>query len=431
MFGIFKQKTFKHTVTIEDKEWIENNIIWFIEVFGFSKQKERPFILPSPDTFPFRNLKDSDQFRQLFEQLCTYWELNPNEINVKFFDDIGSKQWTNLAPEGSILEPLGQYYKPYTRQEKQFNIHLAKSNLDHLQLLIAVLAHELAHVKLLGGNYIRQSDPDMEPLTDLASIFFGFGLFVANTCQIQNFNWIGRSGYLSNEVISYSNALICYASENDILKYLPLLNTNTKALCKQDYEYLKNTGNTLLTKETIKVSKEAFELDKQIDNGFNEREFNKVIEACEKLLQLNPKDSSVYNSLGYALLSQKKYHEAIAVFNKAIDIDPYWDHPYNNRGFCKLQIRALDDSLADIHSAFEMNPDNSLAWRNMGAYYLAINDFELALKHFEEAEKIDPKTELINFYMGQAYLALGNKNQAQIYLDTSIKMSEYNYSNFE
>jgi len=431
MFGLFKQKNFEPSVTPEDKEWIEKNFIWFIEVFGLSRLKSTPFILPASDTFPFTNLKDTYQFQTLFEQLCSYWDVDAKEINVKFFDDIKSKQWSNLAPQGSYTEPLGEYYRAYTREEKRFNIHLAKSNLDHPQLLIAVIAHELAHVKLLGGNYIKQGDPDMEPLTDLASIFFGFGLFVANTCQIQDAYWIGRSGYLPNELISYSNALICYITEHDIEKYLPLLNPNTKALFKQDYEFLINTGDTLLTKDKVKSCEIAFETDRQIAEGFEIKNFDLVIGGCKKILQVNPQNSAAYNNLGYALLSQKKYEEAVEVFTKAIDIDPYWDYPYNNRGYCKLQIGSLDDALADIHSAFEMNPANSYAWRNMGAYYLAIGDYEKALQHLKEADKIDPKTELINLYLGHTYLNLGNSDKAQIHLNRFKEIGEYNYSKIE
>jgi tetratricopeptide (TPR) repeat protein len=428
MFGLFKQKSFKPTVTAGDKDWVEKNILWFIEAFGLAKLKERPFILPTPDTFPYSDLKDSDQFHKLFEQLCACWEVNPGEIDVKFFDDIKSKEWTNLAPQGPTTEPLGLYYRPYTKEEKRFRINVAKSNLGHPQLLVAVIAHELAHVKLLGGNYIRHTDPDMEPLTDLASIFFGFGLFVANTCQIQDAYWIGRSGYLSNELISYSNAIICYVSGHDIQTCLPFLNTNTKALFKQDHEYLANTGDTILTGDEVSRREAVFETSRQMAEGFGKRMFDQVIEACEKLLRVNPKNPNAYNSLGYALLSQKKYEEAIEVFTKAITIDPYGDYPYNNRGYCKLQLGPPDNAFADIHSALEMNPGNSFAWRNMGAYYLAVSDYEQALVHFEEAEKIDPKTELVNFYLGQVYLKLENSDKAKFYLDRSKEINEYNYS---
>lgn len=162
MFGIFSKKTYKPSLTPEDKDWIENNIIWFIEVFGFDKLKEQPFISPTTEIFPYNNLKDPDQFQKLFEQLCDYWDLNPNEIIVKFFDDIKSKQWTTWIPHGKFNEPGGLFNQMYSTDAKRFNIQLAKSNLDSPQLWVSVIAHELAHVKLLGGNYINKQIKELQ-----------------------------------------------------------------------------------------------------------------------------------------------------------------------------------------------------------------------------------------------------------------------------
>jgi len=268
MFGLFRKKTYQPTVTPEDKDWIEKNIIWFIEVFGLDKLKGQPFIAPTTENFPYNNLKDTEQFQKLFEQLCKYWDLNPNEIVVKFFDDIKSKQWTTWMPHGKFNESGGLYNQIYTTDEKRFNIQLAKSNLGNAQLLVSVISHELAHVKLLGENYINRNDADMEPLTDLASIYFGFGAFVANSVQTEDIYWISRSGYLPNQLISYANALICYITEHDSNNYNAVLNGNTNDLFKKDFEFLINTNDTSLTKDKVSESELAFKIGKQITDGF-------------------------------------------------------------------------------------------------------------------------------------------------------------------
>ncbi len=431
MFGLFSKNTYQPTVTPEDKDWVEKNIIWFIEVFGLDKLKEQPFISPTTDNFPYNNLKDTEQFQKLFEQLCKYWDLNPNEIIVKFFDDIKSKQWTTWIPHGKFNEPGGLYNQIYTTDEKRFNIQLAKSNLDNPQLLVSVIAHELAHVKLLGGNFIKRNDVDMEPLTDLASIFFGFGVFVANSVQTKDIYWISRSGYLPNQLISYANALICYITEHDEKEYNTVLNGNTIDLFKKDIEFLSNTNDTALIKDKVLESELTFKIGKQITDGFEKRNFDEVIEGSKKLLETNSKNIAAFNNIGYALLQQKKYQEAIDQFTKAIDIDPYWDYPYNNRGYCKLQLGDIDNAYADLFHSFEMNSDNSFSWRNLGVYYLTTNEFEKALQHFEQAEKIDPKTELINFYLGKTHLKIGNTDKSKLYLDKSAELNEHNDSTTE
>lgn len=258
---------------------METNFIWFIEVFGLDRLKTQPFIIPSKENFPYNNLEDTAQFELLFQQLCRFWDVNREEIEVKFFDDARSKQWSSLAPIGSTNEPGGTYHQLYATDQKRFILRLAKSNLANMEMTITILSHELGHVKLLGGNLIRIDNPDLEPLTDLGSIFFGFGLFTANTVIHGDANWLGRLGYLKNEVISYANALICYCTGNNASTYKSLLNNNTQRLFEEDYQFLISTNDTLLSKSQVTKSEAAYKIAKQINKGFDTRDFALVIEA--------------------------------------------------------------------------------------------------------------------------------------------------------
>jgi tetratricopeptide (TPR) repeat protein len=428
MFGLFSKKTYQPTITQEDKNWIENNIISFIEVFGLERLRKQPFLFPTIENFPYDNLHDTEQFQKLFEQLCQYWDLNANEIIVTFFDDLKSKQWTYWVPYGESKEVLGLFNQIYTTDEKRFKVQLAKSNLDTPQLLVAVLAHELAHVKLLGGNYIYPNDQDLEPLTDLVSIFWGFGVFVANSVQTNDIYWISRAGYLPNQLISYANALMCYITGYNERTYYEYLNNNTLDLFKKDFEFLTKTNDTALTKEKVEECEQTFKVVKQVEEAFVAKNFDEVIEVCTRVLEKKPKDLVAINNIGYALLQQKKYQEAISQFTKAITIDPYWDYPYNNRGYCKLQLEDYENALLDLQYSHEVNPDNSFSWRNMGAYYLATNETDKALHYFEKAETIDPKTEMINFYIGYTHLKLGNVILGEKYIEKSSQLNEYNDS---
>jgi hypothetical protein len=46
--------------------------------------------------------------------------------------------------------------------------------------LVAIIAHELCHVRLLGENRITAARKDHERLTDLLTIYLGFGIFTTN-----------------------------------------------------------------------------------------------------------------------------------------------------------------------------------------------------------------------------------------------------------
>ncbi len=425
MFGLFGNKVFEPAITKEDKAWVENNLIWLIETFGLERLRAEPFILPTNDNFPYRDLTDAEQFKSLFHKLCDYWELNPQTITVTFFEDVKSKQWSDWSPVGAYNEAIGMYYQT---GEMQFTIELAKSNLEDPQQLVATMAHELAHVKLLGDNYIVSEDPDMEPLTDLTTIYFGFGLFYANTCISNNNNWLSQSGYLPAVVISYANALLCYIIRTKAETYTPYLNTNSKELFEGHYQYLSRTDNTLLNPSHLPEYELVYLLNKQIDEGLINRNYSDVIEGCKILLEDDTNDTVAWNNLGYAYLQLKQYPEAVEAFDEAIEIDPYWDYPYNNRGYCLLQLGDLENAFTDLHRSFEMNPDNSFSWRNLGAYYLQLGQFDMALHHFVQAHKIDPETDMINFYLGTAHKMLGNSELSILYLEKSTALDEHSDS---
>jgi tetratricopeptide (TPR) repeat protein len=428
MFSFFSRKSINHSVTVEDKNWIEINLVWMLENFGIDHLVNSPFILPTYQSFPFKNLHNESEFQELFIKICSIWGIDPNQTIVKFFDDTKEKEWSTWVYTENQKSVAGLFNQIYTTDEKRFKVQLAKSNLENPELTINVLAHELGHVKLIGSNLVHPSDPDMEALTDLTTIYFGFGIFLANTSITNNNNWLTKTGYLQSQIISYTNALLCYITEKDYSVYTPYLNYNTKELFTKDFEYLTNTNDTILNKVKVQECLDKFTNNKIITESFEKRDFEKVIEATKKLIELNPKEYGLYNTLGYGLLQQKKYKEAIIEFTKAIEIEPYWDYPYNNRGYCKLQLNELDSAFPDLHSSFEMNPTNSFSWRNLGVYYYFTEEFEKALHYFEEAEKIDPSTELINFYLSKVHTKLNNISKAEFYLDNSIKKNEYNDS---
>lgn len=80
--------------------------------------------------------------------------------------------------------------------------------------MVAVMVHELCHVQLLGNQHVHFAEPDNEPLTDLASVFFGFGIFMANAkFQVTRRGW-QTLGYLPTAQLCFGLAML-YSREND------------------------------------------------------------------------------------------------------------------------------------------------------------------------------------------------------------------------
>lgn len=433
MFKFFNRNSYiptanKPGLTEEDKNWVEQNLLWFIETFGMDRLVKEPFLLPTFDYFPYKNFKDENQFRQLLEQLCRHWELDPAEIKVNIFDDIQSRKWNNLAPIGKVYEPRTSSYQTFSVDDKRYIVRIAKSNIDYPELLTIVLSNELALISHIDKGYIRPNDLHLQPFIDLATIFGGFGIFLANCCEIKEREWYGRFGYLLNEVISYANALVCYISGKDAEPYAKYLNANTRSMFLNDFAYLKQTNDTAFTKKELERCQAQYELYTLVAEGFKSRNYSQVIDACHKLKPLLKNHGYIHGNIGYALLLMKKYEMAIEALTLSIDADPYHDYHVNNRGYCYLQLGKIDDAFSDLQTSFEMNPANSFSWRNMGAYYLHAGDYAKALEYFEKALSIDPKTELIHFYLGHAHAKLGNTEKSKTSFEKSKEVNEHNDS---
>jgi hypothetical protein len=111
-------------------------------------------------------------------------------------------------------------------------IALDQSEATDPTLLTAIAVHELCHLRLLGEGRVRPGRPDGERLTDLMTVYFGFGIFTTNaamrfaradrswslvpfgelddrTLNAARHEGYHRLGYLSSEEFGY--ALACYS----------------------------------------------------------------------------------------------------------------------------------------------------------------------------------------------------------------------------
>jgi Tfp pilus assembly protein PilF len=426
MLPLFKRKQpLQPTVTPYDKRWIEESFDWLIKTFSFAKAKDLPFILPKRKAASSGKAIATDPLQAILENLCKRWEIDPASVVLEIFNDRPSQKWYSFfLPEKDYSGPAGTYQELYEGTQKKSLIRIGQSNLKYHDITTAILAHELAHAKLLGEEYIPVQAPHMEPLTDLTCIYFGFGILFANTCFLDRRDKMGTFSYLPNPMISYANALLCYITEFDPATVIAHLNGNTRELFKRDYNYLITTNDTLLTKAHIQKSDQQFHDHAMIYKAWKEKNFDFIIKNANNLLSKDANDDFLLNIVGYAYIETKQYRAAIDAFNKAITISPHWDHPYNNRGYCLLLLGEVDIAYPDLQRAMEINNGNSYTWRHLGIYSMLKNDLPKALEYLEEAEKIDPGTWTINYYLGLAHHRSGNTEKASEYFTRSKDRTE-------
>ncbi len=426
MFGLFKNTKPKLTITPDDKEWVETNLIWLGENFGFERVKKTPFYLPTTEHFPYTSIKEDEQFEKLFHQLCGMVDMKRDEFLVTFFDE---DNYEFVVGDWDNTDAL---YEKIKQGNKKYKVAVSNNNFSDIERLISSIVHILIQIKLVEGKFIGNDDEDMKGLIDLAAIFFGFGIFLANgstrTHKLDTVSYstygVSRVGYLPDKVIAYANALVCKIAEKEHVKYIQCFNSNTKTSFENNYNYLTTTGNTQVNKKTISLTNEIFCINKSLTYSFNNKDYHKALKQSKELIQINSEKPEAWNNLGYAYLMLGDFNKAIQIFNEAIKIDICWDIPFSNRAYCKIQTNELESAYIDIKAALEFDSGDSYVLRNIGIFNLAKKEYETALEYLLKAYELDETTDLIHFYLAKVYEKLADTKKQIFHHEKSAELNE-------
>lgn len=235
-----------------EREWIEESLRWLRAQFG-DGPLSTPVILPTSEYFPPPYTGSDEDVRAAVRTVAGYLGVD-RHIDVRFSDDIDhARELQRLIPGGGAAQLRGAA-GVYTQDKGRHVLTIDRSNAATPARLLAVIAHELGHVRLLGEGRVKASQRDQEPLTDLLTVYLGMGIFTANAAfdfsrqgGYRVDGWRAQSlGYLTEQMFGYG--LACYA----LLRGEPqppwarYLDTNPRVYLKQGVRYLGRAGSGAL-----------------------------------------------------------------------------------------------------------------------------------------------------------------------------------------
>jgi Tetratricopeptide repeat len=369
MSNLFSRNDYENFVDEESREWLEEHFLWLINSFGKENIKNRKVLTPDFSDFPIRFNGQQQSAIDILKIVTAQMEISPDEIILHFYKE-GQTEIDTGSPFGHRIFLQNVKNEKYSggvyfgKQESgKYVIGLEEKKLKDPLAIVATIAHELSHIKLLGEKRIEVNN---EHLTDLTTIVFGLGIFNANAAfkTVSGFNYWGwsRSGYLTQLQWGYALALFSHLREEENPEWIKYLSANVKGAFKRSMNFIQNNPEIIYTKKKKTTGPNPNnEARKKIFAARKNKDFEELINLYKEKLATNPNNKEIYNGIGYFLLQQKNYKEAIDYFDKAIKVAPKYDFPYNNRGYCKLQLNNIKDAYEDINKACEMNPFNSFA----------------------------------------------------------------------
>ena len=206
----------------ESQKWLERSMYWMGRQFGTEVCYRDP-VLPVADFLSAANYSSSlDGIEVLVTCLCELMLIERDRVRLELFDG-------SADAEKKVKRTVGHFRVVGGKAV----VALDESEASDSAVLTAIAVHELCHVRLLGEHRIQRDRPDGERLTDLLTVYFGFGIFSANAAmrftrasrgwmivpdgafEDRELNAASRSegyrrlGYLSSAEFGY--ALACYS----------------------------------------------------------------------------------------------------------------------------------------------------------------------------------------------------------------------------
>ncbi|MBG6136181.1 hypothetical protein [Longispora fulva] len=177
-----------------ERIWIDEQLIWLADEFG-AQAFQGPVVLPTAEFFPEQYQGTLEDAARLLDRVAGYLGVESRRIDLEVYS---AAQLPGVA---------GHYQLRNGRPV----ISIERGRLDRAGSVIAVIAHELCHDRLIGEGRI---DParreDHERLTDLLGVFLGLGVIQAN--HRTEFSVTGgglrvsRLGYLTEPMYGYALA---------------------------------------------------------------------------------------------------------------------------------------------------------------------------------------------------------------------------------
>lgn len=232
-------------VTEEERLWVDEGFRRLSRMVGWSRTKNTPVVLPTDEFFPDPWEASETGVEAIFRRVCGYMKVPPHDVDLTLIPD--DSELLDLLPAYNHAsdDPAGQ---PFGGDEEERPLIAVRRSLvkDPL-LLVATLAHELGHVILLDGGRLAREIEDMEPLTDLVTVYLGMGIFTANAArrflQYQEDTRQGwsmeRLGYLPETVYGYALARFARSRGESRPAWTAYLSTNLKTWFRQSAAWLE------------------------------------------------------------------------------------------------------------------------------------------------------------------------------------------------
>ncbi|MDG4766877.1 hypothetical protein O7632_22655 [Solwaraspora sp. WMMD406] len=227
-------------VRATERDWIDESLSWLVREFG-EPALRGPVVLPTDDFFPGEYHGSEADVAAVLDRVARHMSVDPDRIEF-VYERVDEAEAALLAGLPAYASRSSGAAGHYVRRAGRGVITIDGAQASQPMALVATIAHELAHERLLGEGRHRADAADHEPLTDLATVFFGLGIFTANAAfefRNRSGGWqSSRLGYLTEPMYGYALGRYAWLRDDLSPSWARYLDTNPRSYLRRSLRYL-------------------------------------------------------------------------------------------------------------------------------------------------------------------------------------------------
>jgi tetratricopeptide (TPR) repeat protein len=274
---------------------------------------------------------------------------------------------------------------------------------------------------LLGNGRISREADDLEPLTDLATVYFGMGIFVANaSLRDRNYhvgNWevwsVSRQGYLTAPILAYALALFAWLRQEAQPDWARYLRLDVRSPFWKALSYLVHTENAvILPAETQDgAGSPACPADLLPHSGRpqdnSQKDEDSPVDAENSANESEGTAADQCFTQATFLVQQGLWAEAIQLLSEVLVQHPRDGEACQQRALAYLGLGKPTDGLADAEQAVRWSPEDPESYRVRGIAYLDSQQYDRAIADFTRYLEDEGTTRSNSARVGTVYHSRG------------------------
>ncbi|HBW57992.1 MAG TPA: hypothetical protein DEF27_09385, partial [Oscillatoriales bacterium UBA8482] len=248
--------------------------------------------------------------------------------------------------------------------------------INQLEKILKILDSDLQNQTAISSDSTRFKARD-QPLINPAEISLDLQ-------QIPFINYHRSSSINMVTTSSHQNGHHHHAGELNMIE----ANSSGKNPTSLELFRLSKQENITLTESNLIAIENSI---KTAETYFEQKNYQRVIQECQKVITLNPNTVEAYHLLGKSLQGLGKPEEALKWYQYIVNLKPNEAIVHANLGNLYAQLKQWKPAIHSYQKAIKLQPDLALAHRNLGKVWSKLGKLKMAASCWYQAFSLEPQ----------------------------------------